>query len=104
MKARTKMCEKYEGWTNHETWATNLWIDNTYGLYITAQGLAKESENIYDLADKLRDLVEGLFDYDSVKRNHELFLMLTDIGSLYRVNWKEVAEHQLSAAKESASL
>lgn len=50
MKARTKMCEKFEGWTNHETWATNLWIDNTYGLYITAQGLAKESESIYDLS------------------------------------------------------
>lgn len=23
----------YQGWTNYETWATNLWLGNEYGVY-----------------------------------------------------------------------
>lgn len=27
------MTEKYNGWTNYETWAVKLWIDNEEGTY-----------------------------------------------------------------------
>ena len=50
------------------------------------------------LADTLKDFFEGL-EQDVVEEprqtTREQRLMLTDIGSLYRVEWFEVAEHWL---------
>ena len=97
------MCEKYNGWTNRETWAVNLWIENTYGLHLTARGLADEADGVRELSDQLQNLIEELFDYDSVKNNHELILMLTDIGSLYRVNWAEIAREMIKELEEASA-
>lgn len=108
--------EDYNGWTNRETWATNLWIENDRGLYEFAIGYAKEelqehikdekNDNaIYCLADILENCItEDLLNLENIKGNQALFNMLTDIGSLYRVNWKEIAEHQIASVLESEAL
>jgi hypothetical protein len=41
-----KMDEKYNGWTNRETWETNLWMRNEEGFY-------------RDSAEIVREIVEG---------------------------------------------
>ena len=53
--------------------------------------------------DTLQDLkiwVEALFDYENVIHNRDLFLMLTDVGSLYRVEWREIAGYRLELEEE----
>jgi hypothetical protein len=89
------MCEEYNGWTNRETWATALHINNDEGLYRTVQDWAvsnteeQESENeaVTVLAESIEDFVTELLetDWDGVKS------MRYDIGSLWRVNWREIA-------------
>ena len=32
--------QEYNGWSNRETWATKLWIDNDQGLYYYAKDMA----------------------------------------------------------------
>ena len=43
----------YQGWRNPETWNTNLWIGNEYGLYRTVRELYNRSKNEGDFADSL---------------------------------------------------
>lgn len=97
--------EEYQGWSNRETWATALWIDNDQSLYEIARDYAeqeieghdKEEEiNAYYLGETLKNWIEeDLLTLENIAGNRDLWLMLTDIGSLYRVNWREIAQGYL---------
>ena len=103
------MCKEYNGWTNRETWATALHINNDQYLYETAQDYTKqeieghdsgEEINPYYLGETLRGWIEDdLLTLENIVGNQGLFSMLTDIGSLYRVEWREIAESFLSEMK-----
>lgn len=104
------MCEEYQGWTNRETWATNLWISNDQALYEIARDYARQEVEGHDKAEEINPyylgetfkswIEEDLLTFENIKDNRELWMMLTDIGSLYRVNWREIAGHYLDEIKE----
>jgi hypothetical protein len=107
------MNEDYNGWSNRETWATALHIGNDSSLYeiareyieatLEAHPLGKEEREIeagYYLAETLKNWIEeDLLTLENIAGNQGLWLMLTDIGSLYRVNWREIAESYISEMK-----
>ena len=102
--------QDYNGWTNRETWATALHMDNDYGLlnnaleYVRDEIATTKEPNIYDLAEGFRyQLEEDLLTFENVRENRSLWLMLTDIGSLYRVNWREIAQHYVDQLTERVS-
>ena len=83
----------YNGWSNRETWATALHINNDKESYYHAQSLAEGyTDDKSGLADALEEYVTELLDadWDGVKP------MRYDIGSLWRVNWMEIAESFMS--------
>ena len=109
--------EEYNGWTNRETWATALHIDNDEGLYnyrlelrrdaiVNAHAepphMTKEQAARYTLTDSLKQWIEGLAgtvyfpDDGGHEPNQALLGMFHDIGSLWRVNWDEIATNFLS--------
>lgn len=110
--------QEYNGWTNRETWATMLHIDNDQGLQEIAMDYAKtareehredDSENpeanislaVYCLEETLKNWIEGeVLDFENVNQNYAAFTMLTDIGSLYRVNYREIADSLMSYVLE----
>jgi hypothetical protein len=99
------MCEQFNGWTNRETWAVALHVDNDQGLQEQAQEYAKhalkycDSDPLMCLEESLENFVTELLeaDWEGVK------LMRYDIGSLWRVNWREIAENYLLEANEEAN-
>jgi hypothetical protein len=93
------MCEEYNGWTNRETWAVALWIDNEQPLQAKALELAKENQGQRKLADALESWIDDYFDQNWSNSK----AMRNDIGSLYRVNWWELAEGYLIKTSEGAS-
>ena len=102
--------ENYNGWSNRETWATMLHIDNDEALQEIARDYAKEEIqghdegeeiNPYYLGQTLKNWIEDdLLTLENISGNQGLWLMLTDIGSLYRVNWKEIADYILDQVSE----
>ena len=85
------MCEQYNGWTNRETWAVALHINNDQGLLSPILEVAQLHENLRELADEIEAFITEVLDFDNISTNRNAFMMLQDIGSLYRVNWYEVA-------------
>lgn len=98
-KDKTMNEQEYNGWSNRETWATNLWLTNDYGmtkdLEIYFQELHKEDEPttpeiLRDFVEYVETYVNELLEFENL--NPTTYSMLTDIGSLYRVNWREIAQ------------
>ena len=115
------MTDTYEGWSNRETWAANLWLNNDEGLYGQVSEMATESLTAgrddegdagsaahiarYHLAEQLRDMFEEWAHgegEDEYVPSGPIYKVLTDIGSLYRVDWHEVAEGWIATAIEEA--
>jgi len=102
--------EKYNGWCNRETWAFNLWINNDQGTYEQTQEMAKEAyaeaiaaEHKYTsteklavayMAEKLRDYLYMLED-EQYYESREVCMMLREISSTWRVNFRDIAESKL---------
>jgi len=105
--------ETYNGWVNRETWATNLWLSNDEGLYDMAREAVAglhyyEPNDPPDMTckvcsweasyhgqrpdDAIKEFVEGLRDMEDEGGRQSLRSMFDDIGSLWRVDWRAVAE------------
>src|SRR5688572_24189222 len=105
-----KKQEQCEGFSNKETWAVALHLDNNQWMqnaYLAERRVIKsflgERRNVTVFADKLKLLVErwhedfyadtlGHYNYSTAKDMRNMFC---DVGSLLRVDWKELAEHLL---------
>jgi hypothetical protein len=104
--------ETYNGWNNRETWATALHINNTQSLTNEAYDLVRKafqdsvSEDdkesyltaIYDAQDNLMNWVEDITsdEYWDGHTPYDIRSMRRDIGSMWRVDWREIAQSLLS--------
>ena len=80
--------EKYNGWSNYETWNVNSWIREKEGLFGYLKSLAKEVQDSWELADLILEEIEEnspLIDQAS---------LYSDIlgAGLREVDYKEIAE------------
>jgi len=100
---------EFNGYANRETWACNLWLNNDEGLHDECSRLAVRVTNrsekpdaINELALLLKEYVEGeLKDFCMQSPiDSEIRSMFDDIGSLWRVDWNEIADGFVDAALE----
>ena len=82
----------YNGWTNYETWAVNLWLSNDQGSYEYWNEVATEADNKHDLADILESQ-----HYECYNDPDNTYGLKDDISKkdLKQVDWDEVAQHLL---------
>jgi hypothetical protein len=97
--------ETYNGWTNRETWAASLHLSNTEWLYNAARDVAGRfydhpDGGPYSAGDALGEWVmtwveDNREDQDEGRTsqvNRDITLMDREVGSWWRVNWREVAD------------
>ena len=104
------MDERYEGFTNRETWAANLWMENERPLYdFVVKGLRTISTNKAPYQTEFSN--RGLGAYEEFFRNFftnlknqadmgtakpKTIKVLIEIGSVWRINYRELAEHWMA--------
>ena len=89
MTSSTHKTAEYQGWTNYETWAVALWIDNERGDYDFWRERAAEhgKDDVHGLADELKDSFE-----ESMPELQGVYADLMG-GAMSEVDWKEIAKH-----------
>lgn len=101
--------DRYNGWSNRETWAFHLWMTNEEGAYNTFKQMAEEAyENALNNGSKyltteelaclkMAEYLEHFFEMlgDLVAESKDVRMMLDDIGSTWRIDFREVAEHAI---------
>ena len=80
--------EKYQGWTNHETWLIALHLNNEQALHNTLREMAREAKDKYTAAEAIEEWVDELNPWDDACGMFS-DLMNTALG---KVNWIEIAE------------
>jgi len=91
--------EEYNGWSNRETWAANLHMSNDYTWYHKARALIDEYDGQisrltgrpYMLARRLEECFNDHLDDADMPFEFEV-MVLRDVGSMWRIDWVEIAE------------
>ena len=98
--------KKYNGWTNYETWAVNLWLGNDKGNYTywqeraaywktaksTSEYWSQAESATFNLADELE---QAFKDNQPETVNGTVYADLLN-AALSEVNWHEIAEGLLT--------
>ena len=96
--------DKYNGWTNYETWAVALWMDNEQGSYTYWREQAEQcfdDTNEEDQRDERRrasrsalaDRIQEVFESDSPLADQASVYSDLLTAALGEVDWYEIAEH-----------
>lgn len=103
--------DTYNGWTNRETWALSLWLDNDPALH--AEVLARvndwrerypddfsKSDNLahWRAGQAIEELYAEITDPDEITPTN--VRMALDVGSSYRIDWAELGAAYLPLLDE----
>tara|TARA_R110002111_G_scaffold237440_1_gene298758 strand:+ start:494 stop:772 length:279 start_codon:yes stop_codon:yes gene_type:complete len=89
--------QKYNGWTNYETWNYKLWLDNNQETYDAVRTLAKKHNDAFDLSIELSKVA-----HDNAPLLEASFYSDVLNASISEVNFFEIAESYLEEIKEVA--
>lgn len=109
--------EEYNGWSNRETWAISLHLGNNEGDYNYMRSQARdfvesnaEEEDsrscaIGDMAEFIKNWTTDVFESvlypdDNNLASQEARMLVSDVGSNWRADWYEIAEHWIDEAIE----
>ena len=94
----------HEGWSNYETWAVKLWIDNEEAESLmwaeeAAGYLDEDGDALYETS---RRRLAALLKEGYEENMPELEGVYADLlnAALSEVNWREIAESLLQSAEE----
>lgn len=114
--------EGYNGWSNRETWAINLHLENNKGDYNQMLDAAKEilseehtpgtmafTSAVGAMANYVKEWTEEVFSSvvnypdgaeDCWPPSQEARMFVADVGSWWRADFYEIAESWINQAKE----
>ena len=103
---------QYNGFTNYETWVTVLWLENDEKLHHEAGWWADTAHDSFGNTKERDDFFEkwviehlegasllGVWDSSFPVSRKTKELMKKDMGSTWRINWKEVVDRFVEESK-----
>lgn len=98
--------DKYNGWSNYETWVVKLWIDNEEGSYNYWRERAQEVANEYgkEDSDGKQTLATELQEQHEEAQPETRGVFADLLGhAMGRVDWWEIAENMLDDVEPEAT-
>jgi len=100
--------EKYNGWTNYETWLLKLNLDNDQGIYTTCHDWFKENykiteiekPNLHEIADSFKEFLEEMF-FIEEHNIYKIFDTWTN-RDWQEINWFEIIESYIQELTEAS--
>jgi hypothetical protein len=99
----------YNGWTNYETWAVSLWLNNEEGTHLRLREMAREAwDNAKADGTSTREEVAVISLAEAIKNWIEEMNPLAEQASLFsdllsaaisEVDWSEIATAELDDVK-----
>lgn len=104
--------KEYNGWTNYETWAVALWLDNERGSHDYWLEQARELRERTEPKEHFTSDEQAQISLsEMLKSEHEAALpelqgFAADLlnAAMSEVDWYEIAKHFVEGAKEQAAL
>ena len=84
--------DKYNGWTNYETWNVALWLDNEPGTYEDARRIIRIEPDDWQAGKNLREYVESLPEIEGTLSSASMAADLLG-AALSEVSWDEIVGH-----------
>jgi len=84
------MMAEYNGWSNYETWLTNLHFDQAF-YEIAQEHYANIEGDMYDLANRFSDYVNDVT-FEVIQGDNSYFIDDMANAFLAQVNYQELAE------------
>jgi hypothetical protein len=81
---------KYNGWSNRETWVVNLWLTNDQSAYDALQHDMKAFESLGEQAEELEHWVRCEYGIDDLDASVVSDLISTSLG---RIDWFEIVQN-----------
>lgn len=92
------MTDRYNGWTNYETWCAGLWLDHDSEYWSTeASDILRQERNDKDNATYELSLVMASYHDEHTPVAEGLYADLLG-ASMSRINWYEIAGHYIDEA------
>lgn len=103
--------KKYNGWTNWETWSTNLNFDDSFSeeaqeCYNEAEAkdnFSREDNAAFTLADRIKETVEELTLEDTSYNQQSSFVKDILNGFFSSVNYHEIAKNYIAEVDKEES-
>ena len=103
-----RAAQEYEGWSNRETWAVVLHLDNDQTMHREALAIAGERGNAYAAGEVIGEYVRSMLDAITYPGPADPPVpdtwrhLAADVGSAWRVDWHRVGAHFLEKYQEQA--
>ena len=89
--------QKYNGWTNYETWLCNLWFDNFdfEEVMDIFDDCRDKDEMLIKIADYIEQYVEEVVELDTEKQPMHGFIQDMLSATLAEIDYRDIAEHYI---------
>ena len=102
------LTNRYNGWTNYETWLCNLWFDNfdfTDQIQMDMFANCEDNCDVLDIIENyIKEYVEEYVEYSLSPGDQNGFINDMLNAAISEIDWRDIAEHYVDDVVDELEL